>query len=436
MSSNKTAISVRNLSKTYRLFGHPGDRIKQFFLLGLKQYHREYVALKDVSFDIHKGETVGIIGRNGSGKSTLLQAICGILKATSGTVRVDGKVSALLELGAGFNPEFTGTENVYFQGTLMGLSKEEMDQRFDDIVSFADIGEFIDQPVRSYSSGMYLRLAFSVAVNVDPDILVVDEALAVGDAGFRSRCFRRIGELRRKGCTILFVSHAMDQIISLCNRVLLLDEGKLLLFGQAEQAVEQYHHLQGARQKVRVMTDASVHPETCARYSGDDDSPNVDNATAYVSNGALIDSVRIVDEAGRSVGYLQRGRTYRCVFRVSFLQDAANVRCAVLLKSLDDFRLGGAMSVPTIDQGIVRVSQGSIADVAFEFVCILNPGIYFANVAVFASEASVEYALHGIDSALTFQVSPEQNYTAIGAVDFGFQATVQVTDEAAECHKQ
>ena len=209
MSSDDIAISVRNLTKSYRLFGHPGDRIKQFFSLGLKQYHREFTALKDVSFDIKKGETVGIIGRNGSGKSTLLQLICGILKPTTGTVQVNGRVSALLELGAGFNPEFTGRENVYFQGALMGFTEAQMDERFDEIAAFADIGEFIDQPVRTYSSGMFVRLAFAVAIHVDPDILVVDEALAVGDMAFQRKCFAQIDRLRAAGCTIALVTHDM-----------------------------------------------------------------------------------------------------------------------------------------------------------------------------------------------------------------------------------
>ena len=222
MPSDNIAISVRNLSKSYRLFKHPGDRIKQFFSLGIRQYHREFSAMEDVSFDICKGETVGIIGRNGSGKSTLLQLICGILKPSSGSVLVNGRVSALLELGAGFNPEFTGRENVYFHGALMGFSKAQMDERFDEIAAFADIGEFIDQPVRTYSSGMFVRLAFSAAISVDPDILVIDEALAVGDAKFQGRCFDRISAIRNRGGTILVVTHALEQVAHFCDRAILI----------------------------------------------------------------------------------------------------------------------------------------------------------------------------------------------------------------------
>ncbi len=234
------AISVRNLTKTYRIFGHPGDRIKQALSLGRVRFHREFTALKDVSFEIRKGETVGIIGRNGSGKSTLLQLICGILKPTSGAVEVNGRISALLELGAGFNPEFTGRENVYFQGAVMGVSKEEMARRFDEIAAFADIDEFIDQPVRTYSSGMFVRLAFSVAVHLEPQILVVDEALAVGDAQFQAKCFQRIKSIQKNGGSILLVSHVLEQVGHFCDRVLILDAGNLLADGNASETLTRY----------------------------------------------------------------------------------------------------------------------------------------------------------------------------------------------------
>lgn len=223
------AISVRNLTKSYRLFSHPGDRIKQFLSLGLKRYHREFTALKDVSFDIKKGETVGIIGRNGSGKSTLLQLISGILKPASGSVTVNGKVSALLELGAGFNPEFTGRENVYFQGALSGLSLQEIRSRLPLIEAFADIGQFIDQPVRTYSSGMFVRLAFSSMIHTNSEILIIDEALGVGDEAFQRKCIDYLMQLReRKQLTLLYVSHNLRQIEALCSQVLLLKSGELI----------------------------------------------------------------------------------------------------------------------------------------------------------------------------------------------------------------
>lgn len=235
------AISVRNLTKTYRLFNHPGDRVKQFLSLGFKHYHRKFTALENISFDIKKGETVGIIGRNGSGKSTLLQLICGILKPTRGSVRVNGRISALLELGAGFNSEFTGRENVYFQGALMGFTSAQMDERFDDIASFADIGEFIDQPVRTYSSGMFVRLAFATVIHSEADILVVDEALAVGDEMFQRKCFERLETLLGNGkINLFFVSHNVRQVERICTRAFYLERGHIRQSGPSEEVCTAY----------------------------------------------------------------------------------------------------------------------------------------------------------------------------------------------------
>ena len=238
---NDIAISVNNLTKTYRLFRHPGDRVKQFLSFGRRRYHREFTALRSISFEIRKGETVGIIGRNGSGKSTLLQLICSILKPTAGTVQVNGRISALLELGAGFNSEFTGRENVYFQGALMGFTKAQMDERFDGIASFADIGEFIDQPVRTYSSGMFVRLAFASAISFDPDVLVIDEALAVGDSAFQAKCMIHLKSIQAKGdSVVLFVSHDMVAVQNLCTRVLTLGDSHLVHDAGPGQSIDRY----------------------------------------------------------------------------------------------------------------------------------------------------------------------------------------------------
>lgn len=244
MRSEEVVVSAHQLGKTYRLFGHPGDRIKQFFSLGLRRYHQEFCALRDVSFDIQRGEIVGIIGRNGSGKSTLLQLICGILTPSSGAVSIRGRVVALLELGAGFNPEFTGRENVYFQGSLMGLTTEQIGARLGAIAAFADIGSFIDQPVRTYSSGMFVRLAIAVAVHVEPDILVIDEALAVGDMAFQARSITRMKELNQRGTTIIVVSHSLPAIRNFCSRVLWLDRGHIEMDGSGERICLAYQEQQ------------------------------------------------------------------------------------------------------------------------------------------------------------------------------------------------
>ncbi|MGE8454772.1 MAG: ABC transporter ATP-binding protein, partial [Pseudomonadales bacterium] len=245
MSSDSNVIRVDRLSKCYQIYDRPHDRLKQFVaprvrnMLGRPpvNYFREFWALRDVSFNVGRGETVGIIGRNGSGKSTLLQMICGTLMPTSGTVETHGRVAALLELGAGFNPEFTGRENVFLNAMVLGLSQSEVEQRFDEIAAFADIGQFIEQPVKHYSSGMYARLAFAVAINVDPDILVVDEALAVGDEPFQRKCFARIDAIKNRGATILFVSHSGAAIINLCDRAILLNAGERLFTGIPKRAV-------------------------------------------------------------------------------------------------------------------------------------------------------------------------------------------------------
>jgi lipopolysaccharide transport system ATP-binding protein len=233
------AIEVNGLSKCYQIYDKPSDRLKQMLMRGRKQYYKEFWALKDVSFKIKKGETVGIIGRNGSGKSTLLQMICGTLNPTGGEVKVNGRVAALLELGAGFNPEFSGVENVYMAASLYGLSKEEVDQRFDAIATFADIGDHIHQPVKTYSSGMYVRLAFAVIAHVDANILVVDEALAVGDAFFTQKCMRFLRKFMEQG-TVLFVSHDTGAVINLCKRAVWLNSGCLMRLGSPKVIAEDY----------------------------------------------------------------------------------------------------------------------------------------------------------------------------------------------------
>ena len=238
------AIYVKNLFKSYRLYNSNLDRVKEIFNPLRRKYHHDFLALNDVSFEIQKGETVGIIGKNGSGKSTLLKILTGVLTPTSGIVTVNGRISALLELGAGFNPEMTGYENIYFNGMLMGYSRESMDASFDEILSFADIGEFIYQPVKTYSSGMFIRLAFSVATNVAPELFIVDEALSVGDVFFQQKCYAKLKKMKDSGVTILFVTHGMNDVVQYCQKSLLLDDNKLVYFGSASESVKRYLLLQ------------------------------------------------------------------------------------------------------------------------------------------------------------------------------------------------
>ena len=235
-----TAVKVQNISKVYKLYNKSIDRLRESLSLTKKKYHKEFYALSDVSFEIKKGETVGIIGKNGAGKSTLLKIITGVLTPTSGHVHVNGRIASLLELGAGFNPEYTGIENIYLQGTLMGYTHNEMEAKIDEILAFADIGDFVHQPVKMYSSGMFARLAFAVAINVEPDILIVDEVLSVGDFRFQKKCEDRIKKMQESGTTVLFVSHSIEQVQKLCKRAIWIEKGHIVKAGTTEEVCPEY----------------------------------------------------------------------------------------------------------------------------------------------------------------------------------------------------
>ncbi|MBF4375554.1 ABC transporter ATP-binding protein, partial [Vibrio anguillarum] len=240
---NDVVISCENITKIYPMYDDHRDRFKEVFHPFRKVYHKKFHALDDVSFEVKRGETVGIVGKNGAGKSTLLKIITGVLTPTSGSVKLNGVVSSLLELGTGFNPDLTGIENIYLNSSLMGIQKEDIDKKLAQVIAFADIGEHIHQPVRGYSSGMFARLAFSVAISVEPDILIVDEALAVGDAAFVNKCYGKINELKSKGMTLLFVSHSLGAVSELCTKAILIDNGKCLLVSDVETVVNQYNRM-------------------------------------------------------------------------------------------------------------------------------------------------------------------------------------------------
>ena len=238
MSAN--AITVKDVTKVYRLYDKPIDRLKESLSLTHKSYHKDFYALNGLSFNVEKGQTVGIIGTNGSGKSTILKIITGVLTPTTGQVDVEGKISALLELGAGFNMDYTGIENIYMNGTMMGYSRKEMDEKLQDILDFADIGDFVYQPVKTYSSGMFVRLAFALNINVEPEILIVDEALSVGDVFFQAKCYRKMEEIKKRGTTILMVTHDMGSIIKYCDKVVLLNKGEFIAEGEPGHMVDLY----------------------------------------------------------------------------------------------------------------------------------------------------------------------------------------------------
>lgn len=445
------AISVQNLSKCYQIYDNPRDRLKQFVLPRMqrfagkapKQYFSEFWALKDVSFEIKKGETVGIVGRNGSGKSTLLQLICGTLNPTSGSVQTNGRIAALLELGSGFNPEFTGRENVYMNAAVLGLSKEETDECFDDIAAFAEIGEFIEQPVKTYSSGMQVRLAFAVAINVDPEILIVDEALSVGDELFQRKCFSRIEGIRASGATILFVSHSGSAVVELCDRAVLIDAGEKLAVDLPKKIVGRYQKLLYApsdkrdiiREQIRRSSDhvaengsvieTSQHKShapiehTQELQESFDPNLNPTSTIEYESLGANINSPALRTLADELVNNLVRGKTYRYTYNVQFTKSASNVRFGMLIKTISGVELGGGVSASAVPESLAYVVAGSNYRVEFQFRCALNQGVYFLNAGVVGDVGGGETYLHRIVDVAMFRVHSDSENLATGFVDFG-----------------
>jgi lipopolysaccharide transport system ATP-binding protein len=444
MSSNEITIDVKNLGKSYNIYRRPQDRLKQSIFPRLQQimgrpanrYFREFWALRDVSFEVKKGETVGIIGRNGSGKSTLLQIICGTLTPTTGTVATKGRIAALLELGSGFNPDFSGLENVYLNGAILGLARAEIDSRFDDIAAFADIGEFIEQPVKTYSSGMVIRLAFAVQAMVDPDILVVDEALAVGDEKFQRKCFARLEELRSKGTSILFVSHSAQQILELCERALLLEHGTRLIYTQPLQAVRAYQKLLYApQQEQQVLVEEyrmadqtgqttqaqGVVAETKPALPPMNDSRNLfdpglipQTTQVYPVQGAEIRSIRILDLEGRRVNMLRRGEDYRFEVSGRFLSDIEKVYFAIHIRSINGTKITGQRH-PEQGKFIEQVRAGEKFCVTYGFKMVLLPGAYFAGCGVWS--AGQPNCRHRILDALMFRIMPDPISRSTGYVD-------------------
>jgi lipopolysaccharide transport system ATP-binding protein len=433
--SSEVDIRVRSLSKVYRIYDKPEHRLIQMATLGRIRPFKEFSALRDVSLDVRRGETVGIIGRNGCGKSTLLQIICGTLQPTTGVVEVSGRIAALLELGAGFNGEFTGRENVYMNGAILGLSREEMDARFEGIANFAGIGDFIERPVKTYSSGMFLRLAFAVAAAVEPDILVVDEALAVGDEAFVRKCFARIDAIKERGGTILFVSHAAQTIVQLCDRAVLLDGGEKLLDGEPKRVVSQYQRLvnltgaeaNAVRESIRAMVDADLEaPDAPALPSADeqpsrllavsppstddswfDPALNSQSMVEYESKGARISNLRIEATGGRQVNVLRLGETYIVAYDVAFWAHAQHVVCGFQAKSLSGLELAGANNLYIRPAQIDQVFPGDIYSIRYEFRCRYLPGTLLLDVGVMGTQGDENHFLHRILDAAMFRVAPE-----------------------------
>jgi lipopolysaccharide transport system ATP-binding protein len=406
------AVSVRNVGKMYYLYDRPQDRLKQAFLWGRKRLYREFWALRDVSFEVRHGEALGIIGRNGAGKSTLLQILAGTLKPTTGEVGVNGRVAALLELGAGFNPEFTGRENVYMNGAILGLSREEMDERFDDIAAFADIGQFIDQPVKVYSSGMFVRLAFAVQVLLDPDVLIVDEALAVGDAAFQMKCMNRMKRLNEKGVTIVLVTHDVQTVRSFCHRAIWLHNGSVKSMGSPLDITSQYVQYLFSDQKPDYATVAD---SPGSNLPSDTDGNYVERSLLNLDarldlvrwgSGELFVEAATIDN-GQPMGepVFEYGERLHVEFQVRALQDVPSSEIGFgfafrNIKGLD------IIVSTTYEEGLrfPPFRAGQVVRVAFELDNILAPGDYALVLNVEDRSALPYHYYDFVENAILFKV--------------------------------
>lgn len=380
LSDSDLVIDVRRISKAYRVYARPVDRFKQAFAWGRRQYFREFMALDDVSLQVRRGEMVGIIGRNGSGKSTLLQIIAGTLTATTGEVAVNGRVAALLELGSGFDHEATGVENIYMNGALLGLSREQIQRRYDDIVAFADIGEFVSQPVKTYSSGMIVRLAFAVSAHVDARVLIVDEALAVGDAVFQAKCFRRIEQLQRDGVTILLATHDMSAVQTLCKYALLLEHGRVLKWGPAKAVADEYYRRVQETQAREVPAAGPNAPSAPAADSGLE--PPIGGRGTRVGDGtAEVFGWAVYDADGQRTRVLTARAPFRVDIGVRFRQALSNPQAGAALRDVHSrMLLGGHTMYEGVRLGPVQAGQECV--LSFALPLYLNPGTYLLMFGV------------------------------------------------------
>jgi lipopolysaccharide transport system ATP-binding protein len=463
--SSEIAIKVEGLSKCYQIYDQPRDRLKQFILPRVqrlvaqspRQYYREFWALKDISFDVKKGETVGIIGRNGSGKSTLLQIITGTLTPTSGLVDTHGRIAALLELGSGFNPDFTGRENVFLNGALLGFSAAQIDEKFDAIASFADIGEHLDQPVKTYSSGMLVRLAFAVQVQVKPEILIVDEALAVGDALFQKRCFQRIEKLVSDGTTLLFVSHDQESVRTLTNRALLLNKGRPIEWGLSSEVVLSYRKLLHDEEAAYFASITKSLVERAAQAPLPSDPPAVapDASDAVPANaapcmgtrsdrlsfgdgGVKIIKVETLDSDDQPSSLFYAGERLRIRVTCESFASIDKLNVGIRLRNKEGVKI---YSWGTLNQDMTnraknmdapifwvqRFDAGDRFQVLLDCDCALGENLYEVQAAV-SHEETMNYLsqrmLHWVDEAAFFQVSIKRDeYFFGGVADLRMSAT-------------
>lgn len=416
------AISLKHVSKVYKRYARPVDRLKEILLPG-KSRADEFWALRDINLEIPKAQTVGIVGRNGSGKSTLLQIIAGTLTPTTGEVHVNGRVSALLELGSGFNPEFTGRQNVFFNGRLLGLNQGEIEEKFDEIAGFADIGDFIDQPVKTYSSGMFVRLAFAVAVNVDPEILIVDEALAVGDIVFQHRCMRRMRNLMDSGVTTLFVSHDSGAIKTLCNSAVMINQGKVYASGLPNEVIIKYMKLvteaelgiAPPEEEERIIT-SHMNENTATPQKDPQQNLVKVNPTRRGSRKALIGNIKMLNQLEEDAGETPIFGFNEQVTLLVELQVYELLQSCIVGFFVCDKNGNELIGSNTLEENnpIGRLEPGTRLQMEFKFNLPLRTGSYSLTVA--SAENYTAMTFDWIDNAMVFQVLPPDTGKRINAL--------------------
>lgn len=387
--SSEIAISVDGVSKRYEMYAQPRDRLLQFLSFGRRQFFKEFWALRDVSFSVEKGETIGILGRNGSGKSTLLQIIAGTLTPTIGNVSTSGVMAALLELGSGFNPDFSGRENIYLNGAILGFSKDEMNERFDEIAAFADIGEHLDQPIKTYSSGMAVRLAFAVQACVSPQVLIVDEALSVGDEKFQRKCFDHIERLRDGGCSILLVTHSTATVEKFCQRGVLLHKGEVHGIGPAKEIVDQYHALLYSDERAYLRykytngtLDDSLSTTNLAQQQSH--APDVINSGAPIELSgirAVISDWEVLDALGHPSEHFKTGDEFKVNFNVDVLDEIDEIQAGILIRTVEGVSAFGTSTLYH-QKNVIRAKRGSRFNFEFTLQADLCSGSYFITLAL------------------------------------------------------
>ena len=417
---NKNVIQVSHLTKMYKLYDKPSDRLKEALGLTRKKLYREHYALHDVNFDIQEGECVGIIGTNGSGKSTILKIITGVLTPTEGEVKVNGRISALLELGAGFNMEYSGLENVYLNGTMIGFSKEEIDARLDDILDFADIGDFIHQPVKTYSSGMFVRLAFAVAINIDPEILVVDEALSVGDVFFQAKCYHKFEEFKKQGKTILFVSHDLSSVAKYCDRVILLNKGVKMDEGSPKQMVDLYKQLLVGQDPVKQKKEAKAFAEK--KEGGFQANPNM---LEYGNRMAEITDFEVTDDKGMSSNTIEKGSTFQIRMKVRFNEDIQEPIMAYTFKNIRGTEITGTNTMFEKAQ-VEKSGKGDVCTVTFTQDMNLQGGEYLLSFGCTGYKDGDFTVFHRLYDACNITVVSAKN--TVGFYDMNSRVEIQCED--------